>query len=90
MFQSRLCQHIYEQMTGHWVVTLEWESRRVYEPHLKKAAKENYALVLDLCVTELSGQRGNQAEKYHQNKLEPKEEGGNEISLKISKINKGG
>lgn len=52
--------------------------------------KENYALVLDLCVTELSGQRGNQAEKYHQNKLEPKEEGGNEISPKISKINKGG
>lgn len=43
MFQSRLCQHIYEQMIGHWVLTLEWESHRVYEPHLKKAAKENYA-----------------------------------------------
>lgn len=40
------------------MVTLEWESCRVYEPYLKKAGKENYTFILDLCVTELYGQSG--------------------------------
>lgn len=55
MLQSGLYRHIYEQITGHWVVTLEWESCRVYEPHLKKAGEENYPFVLDLCVLDFRG-----------------------------------
>lgn len=74
-------------MTGHWVVTLEWESCRVYEPNLKKARKENYAFVLGLCVTELYGQRGNQAEKLSPEQAGAQGRTGNEIS---PKINKGG